>query len=125
MKNTCLPEYAIITQSVIIMAGLAIAGCEHSEPKQQPQTPQIAVVESAPVKNAEARKPLDLSLEKIADEYIDTHAFDVEPNHSLIYPARKNVARFEFSGNLLTDASVEDYVDSIKGATLNITIKTR
>jgi hypothetical protein len=125
MKNTCLPEYAVITHSVILMAGLTIAGCEHSEPKHQPQTPQVALIESVPVKNAEARKPLDLSLDKIADEHIDTQAFDVESNHSLIYPARKNDARFEFSGNLLTDASVEDYVDSIEGATLNITIKTR
>jgi hypothetical protein len=125
MKFTRLPEYANITRFTVIAVAVMLAGCEHNETIPQQQTPQTAVVKSTPVKHAEASKPLDLSLDKIADTFVDTQTDTADAGSSLIMPARKGESRFEFGGNLLTNASVEDYVDSIDGAKINITIKTR
>jgi hypothetical protein len=122
MRHTRLPDYVYITRIVATATVLAIAGCEHSEPKQEPQT---AVVLSAPAKHAEAVKRLDLSLDKIADEFIDTQPAVAQPDRPLITPTRRDENQIEFGGNLLTDASVENYVDSIDGAKVSITFKTR
>ena len=69
--------------------------------------------------------PLNLSLDKIAEAFVDTQTETAESGSSLIMPAREGESQFEFGGNLLTNASVQDYVNSIDDAKVNITIKTR
>lgn len=125
MKFPRLPEYAYIARFVVISAGIALVGCEHSESKQEVQTSPVAAVKPAPAVKPEPRKPLNLSLDKLAEGFVVAQTDDTEEGYRFITPPHKNERRIEFGGNLLTDENVEDYVDSIDGATLNITIKTR
>ena len=68
--------------------------------------------------------PLNLSLDKISEAFVDTQTDTADAGSSLIMSVRKGESRIEFDGNLLTNASVEDYVDSIDGAKVDIIIKT-
>jgi len=126
MKYSPLTCHARITCLAVITAGLALAGCEHAEPKPQHQTPRIAAVaKPAPMKSPKPVKPLDLSLDRLAGQFVVAQADATDPAHRYINPSRRVENRIEFGGKLLTDANIENYVDSIDGATVNITVKTR
>ena len=129
MKHPRLSAHARIVHLAVIAAGLTLAGCEPGKQAQQQQPARIPVARSVPVEKPAVEKPaprkaLDLSLDKLAGQFVDTQAGDAEPDNRLIRPVRKNEDRIEFGGNLFTNENAEDYFNSIDGAVVNITIKT-
>lgn len=130
MKHT-YPSYTLRARHALIITGLVIAGCEPPEPAQPQQPEPLPVVESAPAPALETRReaiparPLDLSLDNVAGKFVDTQTTGDEPGESLINIKPKAPKRIELGGNLLMDESVEDYVESVDGAKIDITIRMR
>ncbi len=125
MKYSRLSDYAHITRLIVIAASLTLAACETTVTKEYPENPLLSTTRAEPMAKPKPITPLNLSLDKTSEAFVDTQTETAEAGSSLIMPARKGESRFEFGGNLLTNASVEDYVDSIDGAKVSITIKTR
>ena len=118
------PFFLHIIRLIVIAAGLTLAACETTVTKEYPST-LLTTTRTEPAAKPKPGKPLNLSLDKIAEGFVGTQTETADAGSSLIMPARKAESRIEFGGNLLTNASVDDYIDSIDGAKVSITIKTR
>lgn len=121
-----IPHNPLLTSLAAALAAITIIGCEPFETVQQTPVPDVATTPAPQIpEKPHSARPLNLSLAKLASEFVQTQASTAGPGRQFINPARKKPDRVEFNGIVLTNASVEDYVESIDGAVFSMTIRSR